>query len=216
MLNRTLKRKIVEGLENILCWDYADSESGDAFTQRISVHIGKTIGVAPRWGSPDVNEIIPIGIIMFEQPYGTQMSPDIAIMELDTRLKIKKKTGWIPNTAVTIEVKRSAVGKVMWNSGYPTQDRIYILNTKSKFNNENINGTTMVLGSDLVSKEQEQNAIEIKKSLKGYKRNIPDIGSFILSHLRPMFSQSPSDGNWLSYKDREEREENVLKFIENR
>lgn len=211
-----LNEKIIIALEEIMCWGYADSETGDAFTQRITRHIGKAIGAAPRCGSPDVNEIIPIGVIIFEQPYGTQMSPDIVIIKLDIPLKIKKKTGWIPNDSVTIEVKRSAVGRAVWNSGFPTQDRIYILNTKSKFNNENIDGTTMVLGNDLVSIKDEQKVIEFKTSLKLLKENMKDIGNFKLAHIRPMFSQSSSDGNWLIYKDRKEREENVLKFLKNK
>jgi len=201
--------KLKAALNDIKHWEYADSETGDAFTQRISRRIGNAIGAAPRCGSPDIDEIIQKGITVFEQPYGTQLSPDIAIVILDTSLKIKNKTGWIPENSITIEVKRSATGKVLWNSGFPTQNRIYILNTKTKFNS----GTTMVLGSDLVDEIHEQTVGEIRNELKELKKEKQNIGNFKLVHLRPMYSESAPKCYWLSHKDRKEREKRVIKHL---
>jgi len=211
-----LRKNFGKALKEIITWNYTDSESGDEFVNRVVRCLQKTLGVAVRQGSPEINDEIPIGTTIFVNPYGSQNSPDVAVISLEKPMKItKKRTGWIPNVSLTMEVKRSQTGKAMWNSGFPVQKRIYLLNTKSHLPDKSpINGTTIVMGSDLVSEKDEQKVIKLKGTLKQIKEQWATIGSFKLEHLRPMFSQDKSGGDWLVHKDRVKREKNVLKFVE--
>lgn len=212
-----VKHNFKRALKNILKWGYTESESGDEFANRVVRHLQKELKVMVINGSPNINDDIPIGTTLFYQPYGTQSSPDIAIVSLEVSKKvIGGKTGWIPKDSFTIEIKRSKIGKVMWNSGFPTQNRIYLLNTKNSLpNGMSIDGTTMVMGFDLVSIFNEKSVIKLKENLKGMKNQYKGIGTFKLEHLRPMFTQELQEGKWLIHKDRRMRENNVLKFVEN-
>jgi len=211
-----LRKKFGKALKEISNWNYASNEGGDDFVSRVVRYLQKKLGVAVRYGSPEINDKIPIGTTIFVNPYGSQNSPDIAIVSLKYPLIIiGKRTGWIPKNSFTMEVKRSQIGKVMWNSGFPTQKRIYLLNTKSHLQNKTpINGTTFVLGCDLVSEKDEEDVIKLKETLKQIKERWIGIGTFKLEHLRPMFSQAKLEGDWLVHKDRIKREKNVFKFIE--
>ncbi len=210
-----LNKQVVKSLREICKWGYTDSEKGSMFTERVLTILQKSVGVIIKKGSPEINEVLLSGLHLYENPYGSQKSPDIAIFKLNKHLKIiGKRTGWLPENAIKIEVKRSQVGKAMWNSGFPTQEIIYLLNTKClDLNKKIIGGTTMVMGSDLASKEDEKKCLALKEKLRSMKKLFGKFGTFICEHLRPMFVQEKAEGYWLINSDREKREEKVFKFV---
>lgn len=219
MSNRKrVKKKVLKITREMLTWGYTENETGSAFEKRVASYFGKEIGIQVRYGSPDKKEIIPKGIHIFRHPYGSQKAPDISIFILDDPLKIEKKTGWLPKDVISYELKRSKNGSVTWNSGFPVQNIIYILNTRTNTKIKlGLQGTTMVLGSALVSKVDENNVANYKKNSKTKLKKNPEFyGTFYVDHKRPMFKQIIGERDWLLHKDRKEREKAVLVFIEKR
>jgi len=212
---KDIREKMVKSMKDISKWDYAESEEGSAFEKRVANKIGNDLGATVmRYSGNKKKKMmkLPAGITVFVYPYGTQESPDAAVIGLKVCLNLKSmKKGWLPAFTIEVEIKRSKVGKIVWNSGFPKQNRIYMLNTKTK----NKRGTTFVLGSDLVSEEHERKVENIKKSLKEAKKKYGDLGTFKVGHLRPMFVQDAYEANWLEHKEKEQREKNVYTFIRN-
>lgn len=132
--------------------------------------------------------------IIVLQPNGSQSSPDILI--------IHNKIG------IPIEIKSAKQGKIMWNSGYPRKNYIYIFNSYKLYRE-----TTMFLGQDLIS-DVERNIlirqdIENKKLSKEFNINMEELESKWSMYPRAMFEYKGD----VFDKERTKREEGVISYI---
>lgn len=134
--------------------------------------------------------------IIVLQPNGSQSSPDI--------LLIHNKIG------IPIEIKSAKQAKIMWNSGYPRKNYIYIFNSYKLYKE-----TTMFLGQDIIS-DVERNIlirqdIENKKLNKEFNDNMEQLESKWSIYPRAMFEYKGD----LFDSNKKKREEGVISYIKN-
>ena len=151
----------------------------------------------------DNKSIIPKNTFI-SQPCGSHNSPDF-LVNMNGRM-------------IGIECK-STTGKTykpLFNSGGIKRNYIYI------FTNEFVNETTLFLGSDIISREQDRliaDLIEKQRELQSeYNKKLLELDTNnrgISYYTRPMIGQSgdASKTNYFTHQDRKKCEDNVLKFL---
>lgn len=129
-----------------------------------------------------------------DKPKGSQNWPDCLIV--------------YKNKALPIEFKRSESGIIVWNSGLPHHDGIYVFNGV----HNDVTGTTFFLGQDLISDDIRQKltkaADDNKSSANDFNRTISSSGWTL--YARPMFNNGDKI---LTSPDRANRERRVLDFL---
>lgn len=138
--------------------------------------------------------------LLIRQPNDTQQWPDILI--------IYRKRG------INIEVKSSRQDHIVWNSGLPRKNSIYIYNGGLKQGNNASPKTTFFLGQHIIN-DMEQEILykasdENHKISKEYNDKLMESGWSL--YARPMFNYV---GKFLSHENRVKREKEVKEFINN-
>lgn len=140
------------------------------------------------------------------QPCGKQDSPDF-LVNINGRIygfECKSTTG--------------RYYKPLYNSGGIKADIIYI------FTNESMNTTTLYLGRDIITKEQNNLIIELIKKQRELEKDCNDKlneidtnNRGISYYTRPMIGQQGTSEktNYFSHENKKVCEENVLKFLMN-
>jgi len=135
--------------------------------------------------------------LLIRQPNNTQQWPDILI--------VYRKRG------ISIEIKSSKHDQIVWNSGLPRKNGIYIYNGLS--GSENGVSTTYFLGQHVLD-DKEQTALHKSRTAchevsKAYNDLLVD--SKWSLYARPMFNYT---GRFLSSTTRKNREKSVLDFVQ--
>lgn len=135
--------------------------------------------------------------LLIRQPNNTQMWPDILI--------VYKRRG------LGIEVKSSKYDQIVWNSGLPRRNGIYIYNGGLFSENETAN-TTYFLGQHILRPIEQKHLQEAREANHKISRVYNDLLSTSKWSLyaRPMFNYT---GRFLADEHRVQRETNVLDFI---
>lgn len=135
--------------------------------------------------------------LLIRQPNNSQQWPDILI--------IYKSRG------MSIEIKSSKHDQVVWNSGLPRLNCIYIYNGSSN-QPSSLSETTYFLGQHIISNMQREILYKAKDEnhqiSKGYNEQLINSGWSL--YARPMFNYS---GKFLGSETRNQRETDVLDFI---
>ncbi len=135
--------------------------------------------------------------ILIRQPNNTQQWPDILI--------VYKRRG------LGIEVKSSKHDQIVWNSGLPRKNSIYIYNGEVTAHN-NVPNTTYFLGQHIITLKE----LELLHKAGEANHKVSKIYNDMLStskwslYARPMFSYS---GRFLVTDDRKRREADVIAFL---
>jgi hypothetical protein len=135
---------------------------------------------------------------LVSQPFGSQMPPDILIF--------LKGMG-----RLSIEIKRSNTGLVMWNSGHPARETIYVYNGPSKPRGTD---TTYLLGSELITASDDTMFSDVKQFCSENTKRFTS-PNFKLNFLRPMFEEI-GKAKWLEHPERMKREAAVILYIQNK
>ena len=133
--------------------------------------------------------------VFIAQPCGSQSFPDFIVSDENGVVRY-------------IECKSSKDDKIVWNSGRPKSDAIYIVSS-GKHNKQ-----TLVLGSDLWDDTEYQLVLEafekMKEIQKKYYALLKNMGSKLRPYCREMFN----DGYKIyGHKDRELRVQKVFNSL---
>lgn len=202
----------------VLTLPHISSQTGKSFEEAIKEVLG-SIGKLGEVHVPSKGRVVrqqelidAKSWIYVPQPNGTQQAPDLMLYLMG-------------HSVVPVEIKRSNNGKIMWNSGIPSIDTVYIYNGCSnshKFNDDGIStgekwsGTTFILGGDIIQVDEISALRDLKVSLNKLKRQYNEASNsrWILMHIRPMFSEQNGRGaRWLENPNRYYHESRVLAYI---
>lgn len=134
-------------------------------------------------------ENIKDDLLIVDKPNGSQQSPDILIIH-------NKK-------CLCLEIKSSKEDKIVWNSGLPKENFIYIFGCYPK------GQTTFFLGQEIISNDEKENLMALDKLLKQQSSYTKEDEWEL--YVRPMYNYK---GKF--FKDeklRLKREQNVFKFL---
>ena len=135
--------------------------------------------------------------LLIRQPNNTQQFPDLVIV--------------IGNNCLNIEIKSSKHDQIVWNSGLPRKDAVYIYNGVG-ISKDNTVGTTFFLGQHTISETERVillRARELNHRIsKEYNTQL--VNSCWSIYARPMFNYT---GQFLSHPDRRKREQDVEDFL---
>lgn len=136
--------------------------------------------------------------LIVDKPNGSQNWPDALIL-------FKSK-------GLPIEFKSSKGDKILWNSGLPQPEGIYIFNGASSGRDQQ---TTFFLGRALLTEDERRILIEASdqnhEHSKGYNDALAKLDSKWSLYPRPMYNCGEK---YLGHPDREKREQEVLDFID--
>lgn len=139
------------------------------------------------------------------QPCGKNDSPDFLV---------KLHDGVI--LGIECKTTTKSIMKPMYNSGGIKQKYIYI------FSNEKINKTTMYMGRDIITLEQQQlldelieKQRELEREYNGKLREADILNRGVSYYTRPMIEQSglAHKTNYFTHCNREQTEKNVYNYI---
>lgn len=133
--------------------------------------------------------------IFVPQPCGSQSFPDFIVSDSSGKI-------------FYIECKSSKDDKIVWNSGFPKKEAIYIVSSGKQ------NIQSVVLGEDIWDEEEERLAFEafseMKKIQEQYYAKLKSIGSKLRPYCREMYNDS---NKIAGHEDREQRIQRVYDSI---